>query len=374
MNNALSTAMAFSDEQSMLLDTATDFFRDKATIDYVRGQIETPAGFDNELWQELAKLGWLGLAIPEESGGSGLGLAAAVPISEPMGRQLFAAPFLSTQLAVQALLHAPDALSAEWLPKLASGRIGTVAVSEPGGSWNLQNSECVAAVTGSSLTLTGTKTFVADAQAADVLVVSAHLNDAPVMVVVPTDLVPDGALTRQVVVDETRRCYQLALDGIEVPAANLIDGSRAKAALGSVRNAALLLLSAEACGGIAGALDLIVEYLNTRTQFGRQIGGYQALKHPTVDVLIGLERSRSHLYHAASLLEQGLEPEVALRMAKAEAGDSFAFAGDRAVQFHGGFGFTYECDAQLFLRRAMWCQYQFGDAAHHRKHLADMLL
>ena len=366
MNNALSTAMTFSDEQSMLLDTATDFFRDKSTMDYVRGQIETQSGFDMAVWQELAALGWLGLAIPEESGGSGLGLSAAVPISEPMGRHLFAAPFLSTQLAVQALLHAPDALSAEWLPQLASGSIGTVALSE--------NTECVAAVAGGSLTLTGTKTFVADASVADVLIVSARYNEAPAMVVVPGDQIPDGALTRQVVVDETRRCYQLRLDNIEVPAANLIGGNRAKEALASVHNAALLLLSAEACGGMAGVLDLIVEYLNTRTQFGRQIGGYQALKHPTVDVLIGLERSRSHLYHAASLLEQGQQPEVALRMAKAEAGDSFAFAGDRAVQFHGGFGFTYECDAQLFLRRAMWCQYQFGDAAHHRKHLADMLL
>ena len=121
-------------------------------------------------------------------------------------------------------------------------------------------------------------------------------------------------------------------------------------------------------------LDVIVDYLNTRTAFGRKIGSYQGLKHPTVDVLIGLERSRSHVYHAASLLDAGEDAEAAVRMAKAESSESFAFAGDRAIQFHGGFGFTWECDAQLYLKRALFNQYAFGDAMHHRRHLADMLL
>ena len=91
-------------------------------------------------------------------------------------------------------------------------------------------------------------------------------------------------------------------------------------------------------------------------------------------VLIGLERARSHVYHAASLLDAGEDAAVALRMAKAEASDAFAFAGDRAIQFHGGFGFTWECDAQLYLRRALFNQYCFGDGAHHRKRLAGLLL
>jgi len=138
--------------------------------------------------------------------------------------------------------------------------------------------------------------------------------------------------------------------------------------------AALLLATAEAAGGIAGVLDVVVDYLNLRTAFGRKIGAYQSLKHPAAEILIGLERSRSHLYHAATLLAAGEDAEIALRMAKAESGDAFVFAGDRAVQFHGGFGFTYECDAQLYLRRALWLQFSYGDAAHHRRRLADLLL
>jgi alkylation response protein AidB-like acyl-CoA dehydrogenase len=121
-------------------------------------------------------------------------------------------------------------------------------------------------------------------------------------------------------------------------------------------------------------LDVVLDYLRTRTAFGRKIGSFQALKHTCVDILVGLERTRSHVYHAATLLAGNEDAEVALRMAKAEAGDSFVFAGDRAVQFHGGFGFTWDCDAQLFLRRALWLQFAYGDAAHHRRRLADILL
>ena len=142
----------------------------------------------------------------------------------------------------------------------------------------------------------------------------------------------------------------------------------------AIRDAALLFAAAEAAGGIAGVLELTVEYLNTRTAFGRKIGSYQSLKHACSEILIGLERTRSHVYHAATLLAAGENAEIALRMAKVEAGDSMVFAGDRAVQFHGGFGFTYDCDAQLYLRRALWLQYAFGDATHHRRRLADLLL
>ena len=119
---------------------------------------------------------------------------------------------------------------------------------------------------------------------------------------------------------------------------------------------------------------MTVDYLNTRSTFGRKIGSYQALKHACADILVGLERSRSHLYHAATMCAGNENPEIALRMAKAEATEVFAYAGDRAVQFHGGFGFTWECDAQLYLRRALWLQYSHGDAAHHRQKLAQLLL
>ena len=115
----------------------------------------------------------------------------------------------------------------------------------------------------------------------------------------------------------------------------------------------------------------------SRKQFGRLIGSYQALKHPTVDILAALDSARSLLYHAATIVDQGVfdsDVEIACRMAKAQATEALLFASDRTVQFHGAIGFTYECDAQLYIRRAQWIQAQYGDARHHRKRLADLII
>jgi alkylation response protein AidB-like acyl-CoA dehydrogenase len=138
-----------------------------------------------------------------------------------------------------------------------------------------------------------------------------------------------------------------------------------------------LLTAAEATGSAASCLDTVVDYLKTRKQFGKLIGSYQALKHPTVDILTAMDSGRSFIYHAATLVSDApldRDAEIACRMAKAHATETLLYAGDRAVQFHGGMGFTYECDAQLYIRRAQWSQQQFGDAQHHRKRLAALLL
>lgn len=367
---ALNTVITFSDEQSMLLDTATEFFSDNSPIETVRANLETETGFDHEHWRQMVELGWLGLAVPEEYGGSGLGLAEAVVIAEPMGRKLFACPFQSTQLAIQGLMQGNGAQKSAWLPGIAQGKMATVALFEQDGDWNLLNPTCQGKKQGDAVVLSGVKTLVTDAAVAELVLVSIMYEGAPAIGLAPKV----EQISREVIIDETRRSYRLDLQGIEIPFENLITGAAAIKALEGIRNAALLLISAEACGGIAGTLDVLVEYLNTRTQFGRKIGSFQALKHPTVDMLIGMERARSHVYHAASVLDDEKQLEAALRMAKIEAGETFAFAGDRAIQFHGGFGFTYECDAQLFLRRALWCQYAFGDALHHRKRLAELLI
>jgi len=127
-------------------------------------------------------------------------------------------------------------------------------------------------------------------------------------------------------------------------------------------------------GGGASCVDDTVAYLNTRKQFGRLIGSYQALKHTTVDAHVRLEQARSHVYGAAHVFERPGEGEIAVRMAKAWTGPALAFAADRAIQFHGGYGFTYACDAHLYRRRALWGECQYGDAIHHRKRLAQLIL
>ena len=365
----------FSEEQEQLLEVATSFCRDKFPVDRARARIAAAEDFDKAVWDEMASLGWLGIAVPEEFGGSGLGLAEVVTVVEPTGYYLAGTPLVSTTLAAQALVKAgTEAQKDEWLPKICEGAIGTLALSEPSGDWDLGNLACEAVRNGDRLDLSGTKTFVTDAASADLVIASVAVDGKPALVLLDKVAVKSANMVRETVIDETRRSYRLVLDGVSVPASNLLDPAKTGAAIAHLDQAACLLLSAEACGGASGVIDVVVDYLKTRKQFERYIGSYQALKHPTVDALLAMEAARSHLYYAASVFGQGEDGEIAVRMAKAQSSDALAFASDRAIQFHGGFGFTYDCDAQLYRRRGLWCEYQFGDAAHHRRKLADLLL
>jgi len=374
VGSSLPAHIRFSDEQAMLLDSAVAFCKERSPSLTVRGLLASETGYHPAVWDEIVQMGWTGLAIPEAQGGSGLPIGHLAVIAEPMGRHLLATPFTSTQLCIQGLVAGGSAAQqARWLPLLAQGTVGTVALFEEEGHWDLAQPQCRATVAGPTATLSGSKTLVTDAAVAGVVLVSVLVDGAPALAVLPTAGLAPGALQRETVIDETRRAYRLVLDGLTVPADALITGASALAALQAIRTAAWLLISAECAGGMAGALDVIVDYLNTRTTFGRKIGSYQGLKHPSADILNSLERARSHVAHAATLLNEGADAEIALRMAQVEAGDGLVFAGDRAVQFHGGFGFTYDCDAQLYLRRGVWLQAWFGDAAHHRRRLADLL-
>ena len=362
----------FSDEQAMLSETAADFCARHSPIDKVRSLINTDDGRDADVWRGITKLGWVGIAVPEQYGGLGLGLASVVPVLESMGRHLLASPYFATNLAAHALVTSADESQKQtWLPKIVEGAVATIGLTEADGNWRLEELVSEGRVNGDRITLTGGKRFVLDAALADVFIVSVRIDGAPRLVLIERSQLRAGACRRETVIDETRRSFALDLDGVVVPRANLLP----HADLAALEQAALLLLCAEISGGIAGVLHVIVAYLNTRKQFGRLIGSYQSLKHPTVEILLAAEAAKSFLYHAATMLAKGDARgfDIAVRSAKAHGSAAFANAGDRAVQFHGGFGFTYECDAQLFLRRALWCQYQFGDERHQRALLAPLL-
>lgn len=363
----------FSEEQAMLLDTARAFCQQQAPIAQIRNRIEGDQALDQPLWQAMVELGWLGITIPEAQGGLGMDLADTVPIIEAMGRQLVASPMLATTLAIQVLkTNGSDQQQEEWFPKLAAGDIASVAVTEAGGAWDLSLTDCELQDYEGGLIFKGTKTFVQDAAVSNLLIVLARYQGALRWCLVDMGDVPASNIRREAVIDETKKSYSIDLSDVCISRANVLPGTDTL----TFELATLLLLSAEMSGGIEGTLAVIVDYLKTRKQFDQYIGSYQALKHPTVDILMGAEMVRSHLYHAATLWRQSAgsaELESAVRMAKCCASEQFAEAGDRGVQFHGGFGFTYECDAQLFLRRALWGQYQFGDERYQRQQLAALL-
>lgn len=368
--------LGFSEDQGSLLEVATSFCAKRSPIAKVRQLIDDETGHDADVWREIVELGWLGIAIPEAYGGAGLALAEVVPVMEQMGRYLLAGPYYSTTLAAQALIAGgTEDQKRTLLPRLAEGAITTLALCEAGGDWDLTNITCTALRTATGhLQLSGTKRLVSDAGVATLIIASVLHEGRPALVIIERASLGTEALRREVIVDETKRSCELCLDGIEVPAANLLDVDRADAALKHIHLVANLLASAEMCGGIQSVIDYTLDYLKTRVQFGKLIGSYQALKHPIVDAYVSYEQTRSHVYSAAHCFgEQGVG-EIATRMAKAQADTTLSFAADRAIQFHGGFGFTYDCDAQLYRRRAIWHASQYGDAAWHKEKLADLLL
>lgn len=368
--------LGFSEDQGSLLEVATSFCAKRSPIAKVRQLIEDETGHDAEVWREIVELGWLGIAIPEAYGGAGLTLAEVVPVMEQMGRYLLAGPFYSTTLAAQALVAGgTEDQKRTLLPRLAEGAITTLALCEASGDWDLSNIASTATrTTTGTLQLSGTKRLVSDAGVATLIIASVICEDRPALVIIERASLGAEALRREVIVDETKRSCELCLEGIEVPAANLLDVDRVDGALKHIHLVANLLASAEMCGGIQSVIDYTLDYLKTRVQFGKLIGSYQALKHPVVDAYVSYEQTRSHVYSAAHCFNEQGVGEIATRMAKAQADTTLSFAADRAIQFHGGFGFTWDCDAQLYRRRAIWHASQYGDAAWHKEKLADLLL
>ncbi len=364
-------SIGLSEEQTMLLDVARGFVRDKAPIEVVRAQLETETGFDAPIWQAMVDMGWAGISLPDTFGGSGMGVGSAVPVFEALGSGLLGTPLLSTTLAGQLIWRAGGESAADWLRRLCGGAVGSVALLDQA-DWGAAN---VGVELNPDGTLSGTKRYVADAGVADIFIAVANEGGAPVLAIVERDALGEVAISRNTLIDLTKRAGNVDFTGAEP--AQVIRGDSVAIALRDTLLLGALFTAAEAAGAADKCLRSITEYLKTRKQFGKLIGSYQALKHPTVDIYVGMENARSFVYHGATVVGDtalSVDAEVACRMAKVSADDVMVYAGDRSVQFHGGFGFTWECDSTLFIRRAQWAQQMYGGALHHRKRLASLLL
>jgi len=367
--------IGFTEEQIDMLGAAERFCREKSPIDKVRSLMESELGYDADVWAEIGTLGWLGIAIPEEYGGVGLSLTEVVPVVEQMGRRMMHSPFVSTTLAAQAIIMGGiEAQKANILPKIAEGAAATLALCEPNGDWSLENISAEAMPDEKGYCLSGTKTFVADLTAAEWVVTTVQLTGTIAIAIIPKASIPEAAIRREVIIDETKRSYELNLDRVLIGKADLMDADKTEAVLEHLHLAANLLSAAELTGSCQSCIDYTVEYLGTRKQFGKLIGAFQALKHPTVDAFVDYQKARSLLYTAAYNFGKQGEGEIATRMATVKAEEVASFAADRSIQFHGGFGFTYDCDAQLYRRHAIFHASQYGDARYHKQKLADLLL
>jgi alkylation response protein AidB-like acyl-CoA dehydrogenase len=364
----MSATLRYDEEHALLRAEARRWLTEHVTPAGLRRLATDPRGDEPALWKELAALGWTGLVIPEAQGGAGLCAVHLAVLAEESGRRLLPSPLLPTLLAAKGIELAGDGAQRErWLPAIASGdAVATLAHVEPGGAWEAGATS--AALAGGRLS--GAKQHVWAAPTAQLLVVPAREGTALRLCVVAA-AAAGVEIEPEVGVDPSRRTgrVRFASAPCEVLA------SDAEAAWRAWRPWAWLALAAEMAGGADAALVMTAAYAATRVQFDKPIGSFQAVKHPLVNVLIAVEQLRTLVYAAASALDAG-DPEAPdlARMAKAAACEAYAFACSRAVQFHGGYGFTEDCDAHLYLRRALASRPALGDAREHRAAIAASLL
>jgi alkylation response protein AidB-like acyl-CoA dehydrogenase len=368
-------AQIFTSEQEALRASARRFLEDRASSSTVRSLAESATGFDPDTWKQMADLGWTGIAIPEELGGAGLGFFELSVLLEEMGRVLLPSPFLASMvLGAGAILNAASQEQKErLLPGIARGELrATLAFVEQSGRWDAGAITTTASHQGDGYLLSGSKWYVVDGDAAQVLVVSARIgaDDVGLFIVQPD--APGVSRHAMRTLDMTRKLAKIDFDN--VGAELLGDADAGKDALTRTLLCAAVGLSAEMVGGAQRCLDMATDYAKTRIQFGRAIGSFQAIKHKCANMLTDVEMARSAAYYAAwAATEAADELPVAAAIAKAKCSDVFSGVAAENIQIHGGIGFTWEHDAHLYLRRAKSSEIYLGDSAYHCAHLADQL-
>jgi alkylation response protein AidB-like acyl-CoA dehydrogenase len=366
----------FTEEHEMLRQSARRLLHERCTMKDVRGIADGGAAHDEALWKEIAGLGWTGVPFSEADGGAGMGFLPLAMLLDETGRALLPSPLLPCLLAGFALEAAGDDVQrARWLVPIASGeRIATLAFCETDGAWLPHDVRATAEPSDGGFVLRGTKPFVMHGAQAR-LVVAPFREPGGRVSLFCVDLPTAGiTIDAETGIDPTRRTARMHFDGVRVSAEARLAGD-GESALARVHERAFAALAAEMVGGAEATLAITRDYAIARTQFGRQIGSFQAVKYPVVDMMVGVELARTHVLGAAAAIDHVPDAcEVPARMAKAIVSDVYASAVRKGVQLHGGYGFTWDCDVHYFFKRARWSRAMFGDAVHHRRHLGARLM
>ncbi|GAA4525360.1 acyl-CoA dehydrogenase family protein [Amycolatopsis samaneae] len=365
--------LLYTDVEDDLRASVRDLLADRAPAEAVLKRAETAEPYDLKLWRTLAaELGAAGLAVPEELGGHGASAREVAVVLEELGRSVAPVPFLgSVVLATSALLGADTAapVAAELLPRLAAGEvIGALAVPLT----TAPDAGFPAAVTaGADGTLSGRVGAVADASAAELLVVPATGPDGPGLYAV--EAASAGVTVSELVsLDLTRRVADVVLD--HAPARLVASGAHAESGLRHALTTAAGLLASEQLGIAEWALTETTGYLRTRYQFGRPVGSFQSLKHRLADLYTDLVAARAAARYAADALATGGEDvEVAVAIAQARTAPIAVHTVEEAIQLHGGIGMTWEHPAHLYLKRAKADELALGTPGRHRARLAELV-
>jgi acyl-CoA dehydrogenase len=376
-------SLVLNDDQKMIRESADGFFKTEAPVGQHRRLRDShdASGFDRDTWAKMAAMGFAGVLVPEAHGGAGFGHVAAGLIMEAMGRNLSAAPMLSTAiLATTALVAGGTAeQQARHLPLIAEGKRLFALAADEVARHAPAHVAATASVSGNGFRLNGSKGFVLDGHVADVLIVAARtagdVDDTDGITLFLVDAKSDGvAIERRSMID-SRNAARIAFTDVQVDGADVLGAvGGGFAVLEKVLDAGRACLAAEMLGVSAESFDRTVDYLKQREQFGVKIGTFQALQHRAAHLFCEVELARSATLRALVALDSGDDrSSLFASLAKAKSGEVAKLATNEGVQMHGGIGMTDDFDIGFYMKRARAAQETFGDIAFHGDRMARML-
>lgn len=360
-----------TEEETMLADSARGFLDDAAPVSHLRGLRDAGQTHDAALWSEMAKMGWAGILVPEEAGGSDMGHAAAGILAGEMGKTLVTSPFLSTAvMAATALRQVSDTRSMAALKAIAEGQTTYALAIDEGNKHDPQGTRMQATRDGNGFRLSGSKTFVVDGALADRLLVLARTQDGLTLFDIPADR---AGITRteQNMID-ARNSARIDFADVEATGEDVLGQvDRAMDVLDPALRAGQAALAAEMSGLSAGAFGMTVGYLKDRKQFGVPIGSFQALQHRAAHLWCDIEVTASAILHAGRKLDEDPDTAgLAVSLAKARATATAKLAVIEGVQMHGGIGMTDAFDMGFYMKRARVASEWLGDYSYHAEQVA----
>ena len=374
--------LILTEEEQFLKDTAKSFAEERSPITHFRSlrDMSDPMLWDKNIWNEMSKLGWPGIMIPEEFGGSNFGLSGICVVLQECAKTLTPSPlFASGVLGAYAINnYGTKEQKEKYLPLIASGELTTSVAVDESSHHNPYDTVLIAKKSSDEYILSGKKNFVIDGTSSDLLIVLARtsgkkgdLTGLTLFLVDPTN---EGIDRIKLEMADSRNYANIIFDNVKISSKNILGDIEAGGeAIDDVLDIGRIAMSAEMLGNSEAAFETTLDYLKQRKQFGVLIGSFQALQHRAAEMFCEIELTKSSVIAAMRAAdERSNDVQRLSSLAKTVAGETLHLVSNEAIQMHGGIGVTDEYDIGFFLKRARVAEQIFGSAKFHTERYANL--
>ena len=374
--------LVLTEEEQFLKDTAKNFADERSPITHFRALRDNndPLLWDKDLWSEMTKLGWPGILIPEDYGGSNFGITGISVILNECAKTLTPSPLFATGVigAYSITNYGTEKQKEFYLPKIVNGELTTALAIDESSHHNPADTEIIAKKEGSSFIINGKKTFVIDGASADLIILLARTSgikgDMTGLTLFLVDANSNGIDRRKLNMADSRNYANINFQNVEIPDSDILgDLETGGETIENILDIGRIAMASEMLGNAEAAFETTLDYLKQRKQFGVLIGSFQALQHRAAEMFCEIELTKSSVMGAMKAADEGSnELQRLSSLAKTMAGETLHLVSNEAVQMHGGIGVTDEYDIGFFLKRARVAEQIFGSSKYHTERYANL--